>query len=334
MSKIIVLTPVKNEAWILHRFLQVCSLFADYIIIADQNSTDESLDIYKMYPKVTLVMNKTEEFDEAGRQLLLLNTAREKFGLNNILLAIDADEILAADAMQTIDWKVMLRAKPGTILYFEKPTFYKDTSVSIRYDSGGWPLGYVDDGAPHFPSPIHSVRIPTPEYAQKLYLNNIKFLHYALVRLDAQASKQRMYSMLENLKGTKKLRHRLRLYNSKLDFTNEGDRREPSNPSWFLSWEEKGIDMHTISHSNYYWYDYECLKLFKKYGERRFMFDDIWDFDWESFRLKSIQQNYVYAPDTPITPPYPILGILVTKYLKLIDKGLSSLKTNNFHKSN
>ena len=34
------LTPVFNEAWVLPAFLKATSLWADYIIIADQMSTD------------------------------------------------------------------------------------------------------------------------------------------------------------------------------------------------------------------------------------------------------------------------------------------------------
>jgi len=34
--RIVVVTPVRNEAWILERFLSVTSRFADHIIIADQ----------------------------------------------------------------------------------------------------------------------------------------------------------------------------------------------------------------------------------------------------------------------------------------------------------
>jgi glycosyltransferase involved in cell wall biosynthesis len=44
---IICLTPVKNEAWLLDRFLQATSLWADFIIIADQMSTDGSQEIAK-----------------------------------------------------------------------------------------------------------------------------------------------------------------------------------------------------------------------------------------------------------------------------------------------
>ena len=154
--KIIVLTPVKNEDWILERFLTVCSIFADYIVIADQNSTDRSLEIYSNFPKAVIIQNKSETFNEAERQLLLLNTARNMFGLGNILLALDADEILAANAMDSEDWQTMLNAEPGTILYFEKPTLLGDTYTSIRYNGGGWLLGYVENGAEHTPRSIHS----------------------------------------------------------------------------------------------------------------------------------------------------------------------------------
>ncbi len=44
---LICLTPIKNEAWILDRFLKCASLWADYIIIADQQSTDSSIEIAK-----------------------------------------------------------------------------------------------------------------------------------------------------------------------------------------------------------------------------------------------------------------------------------------------
>src|SRR5689334_16635952 len=40
--RVVVVTPVRNEAWILDRFLAVASRFAERIIVADQRSTDDS----------------------------------------------------------------------------------------------------------------------------------------------------------------------------------------------------------------------------------------------------------------------------------------------------
>src|SRR6185312_9661589 len=125
MSKIIVITPAKNEAWILDRFLAVTSQFADVIIVADQHSTDGSLDIYPKYPKVHLVSNNDSNYDEATRQLLLLKTARSLVpDHKRVILALDADEILAADSLNTPGWQSMLDARPGTVLHFEKPDLY------------------------------------------------------------------------------------------------------------------------------------------------------------------------------------------------------------------
>ena len=317
--KIIVLTPVRNEAWILDRFLTVCSLFADHIIIADQNSSDGSLEIYSKYHKVYLINNNNANFNEADRQTLLLNAAREKFGIGNILLAIDADEILSANAMQSLEWSSMLNAKVGSILFFEKPTFLKNTSTVIRYNGKGWPLGYIDDGAIHKPTQIHSTRIPTPEYAENIYFSEIKFLHYALVRLDAQASKERMYSMLENIKKTKSLRLRLRHYNSQNDRSSEGDAHNKSDPSWFYNWDNLGIDMHTITSSNYYWYDFECLKLFNNYGINRFMLDDIWNFDWEKCRIHSLGMKYEHNPSFKIKNKFIFITNFIISQIRSFD---------------
>ena len=95
--KIVVLTPVRNEAWILRRFLAVSSAFADQIIVADQHSTDESRDICRGFPKVWLIENAATEYNEWARQKLLIEEARRRVPSPRILLALDADEILAAD---------------------------------------------------------------------------------------------------------------------------------------------------------------------------------------------------------------------------------------------
>ena len=63
--KIICLTPVRNESWILEKFLKCASLWADIIIIADQESDDGSREIAKNFEKVKLVDNKSGYFSEA-----------------------------------------------------------------------------------------------------------------------------------------------------------------------------------------------------------------------------------------------------------------------------
>ena len=89
--KLVVLTPVKNEAWILPLFCASTSLWADHIIVADQQSTDGSREIVSKFPKVTLITNDSPDLDENYRDALLVNKARELVGTNGILFRIDAD---------------------------------------------------------------------------------------------------------------------------------------------------------------------------------------------------------------------------------------------------
>ncbi|QLE56089.1 glycosyltransferase family 2 protein [Nostoc sp. TCL26-01] len=301
IPKIVVITPVKNEAWILDRFLAVTSQFADYIIIADQNSTDGSQEICKKYPKVILIENKSEKFNEAERQLLLIRTARDLIPEHKILLALDADEILAANATKTQSWQTMLNAKPGTVVYFEKPDLFVTTNQCIRTGILT-PLAYVDDGAEHKPQSIHSVRIPVPEYATRLHIHDVKILHYAVTRLDAHASKIRMYSVIENVLGVGNPIARRSRYSSKQDYLKLG-KVETSVHEWFGDWEAQGIDMQTITKQKYYHYDFEVLRYFNKYGVSRFWTEDIWKFDWESCRQYAKSQNMSDIPDYQISKP-------------------------------
>ena len=45
----IVMTPTRNEAWVIRAFLECNGLWADYIIIADQMSTDGTREIIAEY---------------------------------------------------------------------------------------------------------------------------------------------------------------------------------------------------------------------------------------------------------------------------------------------
>jgi glycosyltransferase involved in cell wall biosynthesis len=314
LPKIVVITPVKNEAWILDRFLSVTSQFADHIIIADQNSVDDSVAICKNYPKVMLIENNSTTFNEAERQQLLIKAARDLIVGHKIILALDADEILAANATQTCGWQTMLKANPGTVLCFERPDLYPTPDLCVESFSG--PLGYVDDGIEHLPKKIHSTRIPTPNYGYRLHLYDIKFLHYGSIRESARISKYRFYSALENSFKTTNLLLRRARYNPSSSWPPKQQQINPSRNEWFNQWEETGIDMKSIYCSRFYWYDFEILKLFKEHGVVKFWLDDIWDFDWEACRLHASSQQVEGIPDKPILPPPKMLQ----RTMKLLDK--------------
>ena len=283
--RVVVLAPLHNDAWILRRFLEVTSVFADRIVLANSGAAYGSLTICEEFEKVEVVDDPSEEYDEGARQELLIRTARELVPLPRILIALDTDEILAANAMATRGWQAMMGARPGTVLFFEKPELYISTASCARGVSN-FAGGFVDDGVSELrPQRIHSPRLPLPDGAPHMTLGDIKFLHYALVRPEAQKAEARMYAALENVLGTKTLYQRRRAYWSRGVLRPPGP-IEPSPREWFTAWESRGIDMTSIRDLQPYWQDVATLDLLLEYGPRRFWFDDLWEKDWNRFIIQ------------------------------------------------
>ena len=310
LPKLVVMTPVRNEAWILPRFLEVTGRIADVILILDQNSTDGSAELCKAHPKVVFLQNPSSKYDEAERQKILIENARRLVPGPRVLLALDADEIISADAPASDDWRRGMNSPPGTVLMIEKPTFYGSMDKVIRYP-GGFPLGMVDDDSPHNPKLIHSVRVPMRPDSPVLKLDQVKALHYALMRPQAQAAKARMYSAIENIAGSRHLLARRQLYGSQKDYSKEGP-IEPTPQQWLEGWEQLGIDMRTIPDDPPHWQDFELLRLFARHGEKRFWFDDLWSQDWESFRQEAIHRGMDGIPDRPIRQSPLLFRALMT----------------------
>jgi hypothetical protein len=299
--KVVVLTPVRNEAWILDRFLSASSTFADLIIVADQNSSDGSRNIYPKYPKVVVVENPSAQYDEASRQQLLLAEARARVPWPRLLLALDADEVVAADGVGSRGWRAMLAAAPGTVLWFEKPDVLPSFDRCVRYNAT-YPLGYVDDGAAHAPRFIHSYRIPIRPHAPRLDVMDVKVLHYAYARPIAYRARQRMYAALEVVRRNAHLLRRRHSYAAGRDVT-AGHRVEPVDPAWLAGWERLGIDLRFAPEEQYSWHDFEVLRLFAAHGVRRFWLDDLWDIDWEACRAQGLAKGEPGMPRARVCPP-------------------------------
>ena len=296
---IVVLTPLKNDAWILRRFLDVTTLFADLIIIADQGSTDGGLEICADFDRVTVIDNSASDYDEASRQAMLIDAARRLVPLPRILMALDSDEILAADALAKPGWQRMLDAVPGTAVFFEKPNLYLSPANAERrpLDFLG---AFVDDGVTqHQARRVHSARLPAPPGCPTLTLEDVKILHYALVRPQAQIAKIRMYAALENLMGTKTAYWRRRYYWSRRVLRPLGP-VEPTPREWLAGWEERGIDMTTIKDVQPYWQDLATLDLLIEHGSQRFWLDDIWKKDWKQLLREHPRPGRVVPPPLPL----------------------------------
>ena len=221
----IVMTPTRNEAWVIRAFLECNGLWADYIIIADQMSTDGTREIIAEYVRpnggmsrdkslnepltlndephraeVIMIDNTNPEFNEAERQSMLVAKAREvAAGRDTLLWGLDADEILPANWQETEDGKRILNSKKGDVYFFKWAQLAPDKK---HYgDSVFYPWLFHDDGVePHgnYVRNMHSMRIPYPiEEKQIYYINNFRVLHCGLLDPMRIAAKNRFYQFVD-----------------------------------------------------------------------------------------------------------------------------------------
>jgi len=278
--KIVCLAPIKNEAWILDNFLKAASIWADYIIVADQNSTDKSKQIALKYKKVIYLKNTQNTFNESYRQTLLINAARKIPG-SKVLIALDADEFLSANSLKSTEWKKIKKLKPGTSLYCHlcnvKPSqkIYWEPIKLL-------PCGFVDDNKSEVKDlAIHNARIPIVNKSRAIVLNDLQILHLQFVNKERMESKGRWYmcyEMIENLKPWWKIYvqyHRMHAVNKK--------RLKTLPDEWINGYKKRGIDILKFKKAKEYWWDKEVMNYFDIYGVNKFKMLDIWYGKWNKY---------------------------------------------------
>jgi len=323
--KIIVVMPVKNEEWILEKSLKAASFFADHIIVADQNSTDRTSEICKRFPKVIYIKNPSEKFNERERRKILLSKVREFYG-NNLVFALDADEILTANILKPkILEKLVKQIKPGMSVILQWIMVWKNP-FQYRYDNlpkwrNNWKhFVYWDDRKMSFDNTkIHSARVPKDALSNSIKFEDIKVLHYQFVSWSRMVSKQRFYQITEYLLYPKKSALKISpKYKWYLKKGPDGIILRSMPDVWIKPWQERGIDLGNFSESKLYWFDAEILQDFKKYGTEHFKWLDIWDVDWEKKRQIAIKRGIKELPDNEIKDPRPFYIKFYHKYLQLL----------------
>lgn len=306
-KKIICLCPVKNEAWILDIFLASTSLWADHIIMLDQNSTDESRLIIQRFSKAILVENNSNNYNELERQRILINHARDLFGNNNILFALDADEILA-NYHNNPDWYKLLELKPGTTIRF--PWLNVLPGNDTYFESAGKRniFAYIDDGAEHIGMEMHSPRVPV--YTEPIDVDSIKVLHYQFSVRGRQLSKHRWYECLESIKYPDK--DKINVYRTYHHIDLPPGEVHEIPQSWYINYELYGINLRDIKDDGQHWWDKELCALLLDKGPARFRKEAIWYIDWNE-----VHQRY-FKSKSPVNlnDPRSVLDKLAHIWLK------------------
>jgi len=274
---VICLTPIKNEANNLDRFLKCASLWADHIIISDQNSEDDSQFIASKYPKVKIIKNSISDYDEWIIRSTLFNEARKIEG-PKILLTVDADEILTPNLLASSEWNSVLSAEPGTVIKSKFANLLPDLK---HYWEGPFdlPWGFVDDGSEYIADKIHTNRNIYPEDAPILFLKDVKIIHYQYTDWERMESKHRWYQCWERINNPDKSAIEIyRGYNHMYALRKDQIKEVPIE--WFEDYNKLGIDVTTIYKEGKHYWNEIILSYFDKYGANFFSKEAIWDIDW------------------------------------------------------
>lgn len=279
--KIICLTPIKNEAWILDKFLKSTSLWADYIIIADQQSTDESREICKKYEKVILVHNDSPAYNESRRQQLLISEARKIEG-PRLLITLDADEIVSPNFETSAEWNTMLNAKPGTIFEFQWANMLPDSKEIWLDLYHSW--GYMDDNSEHTGNLIHSARIPLPENHDRIKMTDIKILHFQYVDWNRMKCKHYWYQCFELIN---KVNHPVDIFRKYHHmYAVDKSKIKPLPQEWIDDYRDKGIDITSVYKQSMLYWEKQVLDYMDQYGVPYFSHLDIWTVSWVEIARK------------------------------------------------
>ncbi len=306
--KIIVVTPVRNEAWVLNAFLTCTSSWADYIIIADQHSTDGSREIALKYDKVILVDNTSIEMNQAAARLLLFQEA-DKITEDKIVFALDADEFLSSDFEKTEGWKRILESNPNELFCFKWLNLYDDYCHAMP-DSGymEWACHFskdrclAEDYSNCEKNAIHEMRVPClpPDKVNYIEISDIKFIHLAHLNKIRQQNKNTFYQVhtLASLTERKSAVSIFRTYN------NRSPQIHTLNKEITLKSSVSDTDARNLVKTEdigQYYID-EIVSIFKRDGIKKYLKLNIW------------KNSYIKAAG--INPQIPLLLNVLHWYLK------------------
>lgn len=327
--KIIVVMPVKNEEWILEKSLKAASLFADYVIVADQNSTDRTLDICSKFEKVKVIKNKAR-FHSSNVRKLLLDAARQIEG-QNAIFSFDADEIPTAHFLQE-DFRQKIRNLPsGSVIEMQWVNLWR-SSKQYRSDSSVWSnsfkaFGFIDDRKSDYKNlnviNDHTSRVPTAVLNRVQRFEFPKVMHFQFTSWERMLSKQAYYRVLEYLQRPKGFLTAVKINARYFPSQDErGIKLKEVPEDWILEYKQKEIDLQNFPKENLHWFDMEVLKFFEKYGTDYFKWLGVWGVDWEQKRHLALKKGIKDSSEDRIKDPRPF-------YIKFYHKHLQSFLIHN-----
>jgi len=277
-TKVICLTPCRNESWVIDIHLNAASQWADYIIVGDQTSDDGTRETVRRYPKACLVDNHCKGYDEEQGKRVVFEAARAIPG-RKILLAIDCDELLSANWIKSGEWKKILSLPEGTAIYARWANILPGFKTWFAMP-GPFVIGYVDDGRVSYsPGQFHTPRLAVPRDAPRFVLRDIRVLHLQHADQARSESKNRAYQVQEWVLAPHRPVRLFRRFNQTTGLTPQYV--HPVLPEWIDGFAHQGIDWTAIQIDGTYRWDPLVLNELISHGSSFFRKLDIWDVEWQ-----------------------------------------------------
>lgn len=177
---LIVTSCTRNYGWVTRAFLEGNIRWADYIVIVDQMSTDGTREMCAEYKNVVLVDDPDMTYKENIRAKMAFMKGRElAAGRDAIYFALDIDEVMPANWMQTEDGKKIIASKPGDMFQLEWTNIMPEGKTCIR---GGWQYKVFHDNGMEWQNTriqMHTPLLPYVTYdVDPLKVTDFPLLHF------------------------------------------------------------------------------------------------------------------------------------------------------------
>ncbi|MFC1841810.1 glycosyltransferase family 2 protein [Candidatus Dependentiae bacterium] len=216
-DKIVALLRIRNESLILEQCLKALSLYADAIILLDDASEDNSLEIAQNLAKICniekIVATDTWNINEKRDRNNLLQLGREIGGTHFIFL--DADEMFTADSLKdNFLRKKILSLNPGEKISMMWIQLWRGID-KFKIDGGVTVKNFIicDDGKFQYPDQfftykgktykkcMHCPRTPTSPDEKIVDLHSHHVLHFQGVNYKNMQIRTASYRCREHIKN-------------------------------------------------------------------------------------------------------------------------------------
>jgi len=254
----------------------------------------------RRYPKAILVENNWTGFgyNQGHYQKVVLQRARQLPG-EKVLLTLDADELLTADAIADFGlWAKLDSAPQGTPIFGSWVNIRQGFKEGFNF-GGEFLVGAVDGPSVSTHEGKHHVpRLKVDQRLTPLSIAPFRVMHYQFTDLARYRSKQRFYAVVEQVERNGQrpydLYRRLHPYE-----TNTAKSLYPLEAKWTEGYEEAGIDWKKVSVEGLYRWDESVVRAIAEHGPLAFRKLDIWDHDW----LKEAHARGLSRPHLPFQDP-------------------------------